>query len=57
MPGGPKWFERFLMLYPTPYSTKSKVNTTDAVTVCLFRIFTFEKIIPNPSLVQNIGLL
>jgi len=31
-PGGPKWCELFLILYRTPYSTKLKVNKTDAVT-------------------------
>ena len=44
MPGGPKWCELFLILYCTPYST----NNTDVITVCLFRIFTFEQIILNP---------
>jgi len=31
-----------------------KINNTDVVTVCLFRIFTFENIILNPVTVQNI---
>ena len=44
MSGGMKWCEPFLILYRTPYSTKLKVNKTDVVTVCLFRIFTFEQI-------------
>jgi len=44
MLGGLKWCELFLILYRTPYSTKLKVNKTDVVTVCLFRIFTFEQI-------------
>jgi len=47
MPGGPKWCELFLILYRTPYSTKLKGNKTDVVTVCLFRIFTFEQILLN----------
>ena len=50
---GPKWCELFLILYRTPYSTKLKVNKTDAVTVCLFRIFTFEQIILSPITVAN----
>ena len=53
MPFGPKWCELFLILYRTPYSTKLKVNKTDAVTVCLFRIFTFEQIILSPITVAN----
>ena len=53
MPDGPKWCELFLILYRTPYSTKLKVNKTDAVTVCLFRIFTFEQIILSPITVAN----
>jgi len=53
MPCGPKWCELFLILYRTPYSTKLKVNKTDAVTVCLFRIFTFEQIILSPITVAN----
>ena len=48
MPGGPKWCELFLILYRRPYSTKLKVNETDAVTVWLFSIFTSEQIILNP---------
>ena len=47
MSGGPKWCELFLILYRTPFSTELKVNKTDAVTVCLFRIFTSEQIILN----------
>ena len=37
-PGGPKWYELFLMLYRTvaPYSTQLKVNKTDIVTVFVF---------------------
>ena len=46
MSGGPKtWCELFLILYCTPYSTKLKVNKTDVVAICLFRIFTYEQII------------
>ena len=47
MPGGPKWCELFLILYRTVFSTEFKENTTDAVTVCHFRIITIEQIIPN----------
>ena len=47
MPVCPKWCKPFLILYCTPFSTELKVNTTEAVTVCLFRIFTFEQIILN----------
>jgi len=46
MSGGPRWCELFLILYRTPFSTELKVNKTDAVTVCLFRIF-IEQIILN----------
>ena len=53
MPGGPKWCELFLILYRTPFSTELKVNKTDAVTVCLFRIFTIEQIILNPVTVAK----
>ena len=53
MPGGPKWCELFLILYRTPYSTKLKVNKTDVFIVCLFRIFTFGQIIPNPVTVAT----
>ena len=53
MSGGPKWCELFLILYRTPYSTNLKVNKTDLVTVCLFRIFTFEQIILNPVTVAK----
>ena len=56
MPDGPKWCEIFLILYRTPFSTELKVNKTDVGTVCLFRIFTFEQIILNPSLLQDILL-
>ena len=49
MLGGPKWCELFLIIYRTPYSTKLKVNKTDAVTVCLFRIFTLRQIIKTPN--------
>jgi len=52
MLGGPKWCELFIILYRTSFSTVLKVNKTDAVTDCLFRIFTFEQIILN----QNIWL-
>ena len=52
MPGSP-CCELFLILYYTPYSTKLKVNKTDAVSVCLFRIFTFEQIILNPVTVAK----
>ena len=55
MPGGPKSCEPFLILYRTPFSTKLKVNTTEAVTVCLFRILTIEQIILNPVTVQTFG--
>jgi len=54
MPSGPKWCELFLILYSTPFSIELKVNQTDAVTVCLFRIFTIEQIILNPVTVANI---
>ena len=37
----------------TPYCTKLKVNKTDVVTVCLFRIFTFKQIILNPVTVAK----
>jgi len=47
MLGDPKWCELFLILYRTPYSTKLKVNKTDVVTMCLFRIFTFEQFLPS----------
>ena len=53
MPGGPKWCELFLILYRTPFSTELKVNKADAVTVCLFRIFTIEQIILNPVTVAK----
>jgi len=53
MPGSPKCCELFLILYYTPYSTKLKVNKTDAVTVCLFRIFTFKQITLNPVAVAK----
>ena len=53
MSGGPKWCELFLILYRTPYSTNLKVNKTDLVTVCLFRILTFEQIILNPVTVTK----
>ena len=53
MPGGPKWCELFLILYRLPFSTELKVNTTDAVAVCLFRIFTIEQIIQNPVTVAT----
>ena len=56
MPGDPKWCELFLILFLTQYSTQLKVDKTDVVTVCLFRIFTFEQIILNPLLLQNIWL-
>ena len=49
IPGGPQWCELFLILYRTPYSTKLKVNRTDAVTVCLFRILTIEQVLLNPG--------
>jgi len=53
MSGGPKWCELFLILYRTPFSTELKINKTDAVTVCLFRIFTIEQIILNPVTVAK----
>ena len=53
MPGGPKWCELFLILYRKPFSTTLTVNKTDVVTVCLFRIFTFEQIILNPVTVAK----
>ena len=53
MPGGPKWCELFLILYRTPFSTALKVNTTDAVTVCLLRIFAIKQIILNPVTVAK----
>ena len=53
MSGGLKWCELCLILYRTPFSTALKVNTTDAVTVCLFRIFTVEQIILNPVTVAK----
>jgi len=53
MPGGPKWCELFLILYRTPFSTELKVNKTDAVTVCLIRIFNIEQIILNPVTVTT----
>ena len=53
MLGGPKWCELFLILYCTFHSTKLKVNKTDVVTVCLFRILTFKQIILNPVTVAK----
>ena len=53
MPSGPKWCELFLILYSTPFSIELKVNKTDAVTFCLFRIFNFEQIILNPVTVAK----
>jgi len=53
MSGGLKWCELFLIFYRTPFSTALKVNTTDAITVCLFRFFTIEQIILNPVTVAN----
>ena len=53
MTDGPKWCELFLILYRTHSSTELTVNQTDAVTVCLFRIFTIEQIILNPVTVAN----
>ena len=53
MSGGPKWYELFLILYRTPFSSELKVNKTDAVTVFLFRIFTIEQIILNPVTVAK----
>jgi len=53
MPGSPKWCDLFLIIYRTPFSTELKVNKTDAVTVCLFRIFTFEQIVLNPVTVAK----
>ena len=53
LPGGPKWCELCLILYRTPFSTEIKVNKTDAVTVCLLRIFTVEQIILNPVTVAK----
>ena len=50
MPGGPQSCELFLILYHTHFSIEFKVNTTDAVTVCLFRIFIIEQIILNPAI-------
>ena len=55
MPGGPKRCELFLILYSTAFSTDLKVNKTDVVTVCLFRILTFEQIFLNP--VKPFGLI
>ena len=45
--------ELFPILYRTYFSTELKFNTTDAVTVCLFRIFTIEQIILNPVTVAK----
>ena len=56
MPGGPKWCELSLILYRTPFTTELKVNKTDAIIVCPFRIFTFEQIILNPVTVAKIWL-
>jgi len=53
MPHSPKWCELFLILYSTLHSTKLKVNKTDVVTVCLFRILTFKQIILNPVTVAK----
>ena len=53
MSGGLKWCELFLLFYRTPFATALRVNTTDAVTVCLFRIFTIEQIILNPVTVAK----
>ena len=39
MPGDPKWCELFLIIYRTPYSTKLKVNKTDAVTVSFQNLY------------------
>ena len=53
MPGGPKWCELFLILYRTPTLQTLTVNKTYIVTICLFRIFTFEQIILNPVIVSK----
>jgi len=53
MPCGLKWCELFLILYRTPFPTELKVNKADAVTVCLFRIFTIEQILLNPVTVAK----
>ena len=53
MLGGPKWCELFLIIYRTPFSTELKVNKTDAVTVCHFRIFTLRQNIINPLTVAK----
>ena len=47
----------FLILYHTPYFTKLKVNKTDVVTVCLFRIFTFQEIILNATVATHLVVL
>jgi len=43
----------FLILYRTPFSTELKVNKTDVITICLFRIFTIKQIILNPVTVAK----
>ena len=53
MPGGPKWCELLVIVYSTPFSTEIKVNKTDVVTVCLFRIVAIEQIILNPVTVAK----
>jgi len=43
----------FLYYTGAPFSTELKVNKTDAVTVCLFRILTIKQIILNPVTVAK----
>ena len=52
MPGGPKWYELFLILYRTPYSTKIKVNITDVVTMSFKNLY-FRVDYPKPVTVAK----
>ena len=48
--------ELFLILYRTYFSTELKFNTTDAVTVCLFNIFTIEQILNTVTVAKHLGI-
>ena len=49
--------ELFPILYRTYFSTELKFNTTDAVTVCLFRIFTIEQILNTVTVAKHLVVL
>ena len=49
--------ELFLILYRTYFSTELKFNTTAAVTVCLFRIFTIEQILNTVTVAKHLVVL